>query len=54
MNVMLNNFKNTKSVGSVSAHSYINDFSTKKNLIFTLPKDTQVGAGEPGLEYGMT
>lgn len=38
MNVMLNNFKNTKSVGSVSAHSYINDFSTKKKFNFYVTK----------------
>ena len=52
MNVMLGKFSNVESIGSVSAHSYIDEFNYKKNLIFTLPNDILVGVGELGREFG--
>ena len=52
MNVMLKKFSNVESIGSVSAHSYIDEFNYKKNLIFTLPNDILVGVGELGREFG--
>ena len=41
-----------ESIGSGSAHSYIDEFNYKKKFNFYLPNDILVGVGELGREYG--
>ena len=53
MNCMLKQFKNNKKIGSVSAHSYIDNFPYTKNLSFIFLKDIQAGAGVHGREFGI-
>ena len=48
MNHMLKVFINKKNIGSISAHSYIDNFSYKKILIFIFLNDIQVGVGVRG------
>ncbi len=38
MNTILDKFKNQKNIGSVSAHSYIDEFKSKKNFDFYISK----------------